>query len=379
MRLLFSCNELGLGHASRVITLGKKLEKNGHELFFFSGGKAYQLLKKEFRSVYPCTPVAWYENAHGIATSASLINILFPLPYLNYEKGAFEIKNSDAMETVHRYYDLRRHIRKIEPDLIVSDGDMHALRLAHRWKFPSVYITNLIRPSYGFSPVLNPGERFTERYVKQCSKIIIPDVPPPYTVCEYNLSNLDRMGIGGKVEFAGGFLDMALVKGSEEHIFASISGPLGTRAKLMQMIIPVLKALEIKSIVSLGLPGEKKTGKVGNCEIHTWLHRQERQECMRNARLIIFSGGHITCFETIKYAKPSICVPTQPEQMGNAAKLQNLGCSILAKRKEQLILAVQRIEKQKQVFKSKVEKLNRFSNNFNGLDTAVEIIENTVK
>jgi UDP-N-acetylglucosamine--N-acetylmuramyl-(pentapeptide) pyrophosphoryl-undecaprenol N-acetylglucosamine transferase len=379
MRLLFSCNELGLGHASRVIALGKKLEKNGHELFFFSGGKAYQLLKKEFRSVYPCTPVAWYENAHGIATSASLINILFPLPYLNYEKGTFEIKNSDAMETVHRYYDLRRHIRKIKPDLIVSDGDMHALRLAHRWKFPSVYITNLIRPTYGFSPVLNPGERFTERYVKQCSKIIIPDVPPPYTVCEYNLSNLDRIGIGGKVEFAGGFLDMALVKGSEEHIFASISGPLGTRAKLMQMIIPVLKALEIKSIVSLGLPGEKKTAKVGNCEIHTWLHRQERQECMRNARLIIFSGGHITCFETIRYAKPSICVPTQPEQMGNAAKLQNLGCSILAKRKEQLILAVQRIEKQKQVFKSKVEKLNRFSNNFNGLDRAVEIIENTVK
>jgi UDP-N-acetylglucosamine--N-acetylmuramyl-(pentapeptide) pyrophosphoryl-undecaprenol N-acetylglucosamine transferase len=379
MRLLFSCNELGLGHASRVITLGKKLEKNGHELFFFSGGKAYQLLRKEFGKVYPCTPVAWFENAHGIATSASLINILFPLLYFNYEKGTFEIKNSNAMETVHRYYDLRRPIRKIKPDLIVSDGDMHALRLAHRWKFPVVYITNLIRPGYGFSPLLNPGERFTERYVKKCSKIIIPDMPPPYTVCEYNLSNLDRIGISEKVEFAGGFLDMVPVKGSEEHIFASISGPFGTRVKLMQMIIPVLEALEIKSIVSLGLPGEKKTAKVGNCEIHTWLNWQERQECMRKSRLIIFSGGHLTCFETIKYAKPSICVPTQPEQMGNAAKLQNLGCSILAKNKEQLRLAVQRVEKQKQVFKNKVEELNGLANNFKGANRAVEIIENTVK
>jgi uncharacterized protein (TIGR00661 family) len=379
MRLLFSCAELGLGHASRVISLGKELEKNGNELFFFSGGKAFQLLKKEFQNVYSCAPVVWYENAHGIVTSASLMNILFPLPLFNYEKGTLEIKNSNAMETVHRYYDLRRHIRKIKPDLIVSDGDVNALRLAHRWKIPSVYITNLIRPSYGFSPVLSPGERFTERYVKQCSKIIVPDNLPPYTVCEYNMGDLDRMGIREKVEFVGGFLDTTPVKGSEEHILAPISGPFGTRAKLTQMIIPVFKELEMKSVVSLGLPGEKKTAQIGNCEIHTWLYPQERQECMRNARLVVFSGGHITCFETIKYAKPSICVPTQPEQLGNAAKLQELGCSILVKSSEQLRRAVQRIEEEKVFFKSKVETLNRFSSNFRGLDRAVEIIESIVK
>ena len=379
MRLLYGCSELGLGHVSRTTALGKRLEQNGHEVFFFSGGKAYQLLKKEFKNVYPCTPVAWYENPGGIATSASLINILFPLPMLNYEKRAFEIKNSNAMETVHRYYDLRRHIRKIKPHLIVSDGDMHALRLAHKWKFPAVYITNLIRPSYGFSPILNPGERFTERYVKPCSKIIIPDNPPPYTVCEYNLSNLHRMGIDDKVEFVGDFLDMGFVQGSEEHVFASISGPFGTRAKLTQMILPVLKELKVKSVASFGLLGEKKTAQIGNCEAHTWLSSQERQECMRNARLIIFSGGHITCFETIKYAKPSICVPTQPEQMGNALKLQNLGCSILVKNSEQLRLAVQRIEEKKLAFKSKVERMNRFSSNFKGLDRAVEVIETIVK
>lgn len=379
MRLLYSCSELGLGHASRTMALGKRLEHRGHEVFFFSGGKAYQLLRKEFNNVYPCTPVAWYENARGIDTAASLLNILFPLPIFNYEKSKFEIKNSNAMETTHRYYDLRRYIKKIKPDLIVADGDMHALRLAHRWKFPVVYVTNLIRPSYGFSPFLNPGERFTERYVKQCLKIIIPDVPPPYTVCEYNLSSLDNMGISDKVEFTGGFLDMAPVQGSEEHVFGSVSGPFGTRVKLTQMILPVLKELKVKSVVSLGLPGKKKTAKIGNCVVHTWLSAQERQECMRNARLIIFSGGHITCLETIKYAKPSVCIPTQPEQLGNAVKLQNLGCSVLAESSKQLRLAVQRIEEQKQVFKSKIEALNRFAKKFNGLDRAVEVVESAVK
>jgi UDP-N-acetylglucosamine--N-acetylmuramyl-(pentapeptide) pyrophosphoryl-undecaprenol N-acetylglucosamine transferase len=379
MRLLFSCAELGLGHVSRVIPLGKKLEKNGHELFFFSGGKAYEMLQKEFKNVYPCTPVAWYENAHGIVTSASLINILFPLPNYDYEKRKLEIKNPSALETVHRYYDLRRHIRKIKPDLIVSDGDMHALRLAHRWKTPSVYITNMIRPSYGFSAVLNPGERFTERYVKQCSKIIIPDNPPPYTVCEYNLGDLDKMSIREKVEFVGSFLGTTSMKGSEEHIFAPISGPFGTRAKLTQIIIPVLKELETKSIISLGMPGEKVTAKIGNCETHTWLSSQERQECMKNSKLIVFSGGHATCFETIKYAKPSICIPTQPEQMGNAAKLQNLSCSIAVKNKRELKAAVQKIQEKNQFFRRNVTALNTFSNKFKGLDRAVEIIESFVK
>jgi UDP-N-acetylglucosamine--N-acetylmuramyl-(pentapeptide) pyrophosphoryl-undecaprenol N-acetylglucosamine transferase len=379
MRLLYSCSELGLGHASRTMALGKRLEQNGHEVHFYSGGKAYRLLRKEFKNVYPCTPVAWCENAHGIDTTTSLLNILFPLPLFNYEKRVFEIKNSIAMETTHRYYDLRRHINKMKPDLIVADGDLHALRLAHRWKFPAVYITNLTRPSYGFSPFLNPGERFTERYVKQCTKIIIPDVPPPYTVCEYNLSSLDGMGIAGKVEFTGGFLDMAPVQGSEEHIFASISGPFGTRAKLTQMTLPVLKELNVKSVVSLGLPGEKKTARIGNCMVHTWLSAQERQECMRNARLVIFSGGHITCLETVKYVKPSVCVSTQPEQLGNAVKLQKLGCAVLAKSGEQLRLAVQRIEENKEFFKRKVEALNRFANKFKGLDRAVEVIENAVK
>jgi len=379
MRLMLCCSELGLGHVSRIISLGKKLREKGHELFFFSGGKAYRLLRKEFRNVYQCTPVAWYENASGIVASASLINILFPLPVFNYEKNRFEIKSSNAMETVHRYYDLRRHIRKIKPDLIVADGDLHALRMAARWKFPAVYIANLIRPSYGFSAFLNPGERFIERYVKTCAKIIIPDNPPPYTICEYNLGDLDSIGISEKTEFVGSFLDTTYTQGLEEHVFAPISGPYGTRAKLTQMILPVLEELETKSIISLGTPGKKINAKKGNCEIHSWLSSQKRQESMKNAKLIVFSGGHRTCFETVKYAKPSICIPTQPEQMGNAAKLQKLNCSISVKNMQELRAAVQKIEEENQLFRRNIRALNEFSNKFKGLHRAVEIIESAVK
>ncbi len=374
MRLLYSCSELGLGHVSRTIALGRKLETKGHDIFFFSGGKAHELLKGEFKQVFYCTPVAWYENVRGIIASASLINILLPLPFFDGDSHRFETKSSSAMETIHRYYDLRRHIREIEPDLIVSDGDIHALRLAKRWHIPAVYITNLIRPSFGFSPFFYPGERFTERYLKGCQKIIVPDNPPPFTVSEYNIGDLARVGICEKVEFVGSFVDAAPVRGSEEHVFAPISGPSGTRSKLMQILLPVLGKLAKKSVVSLGEPGEKRTAKVGNCAIHNWLSPQERRECMRNASLVVFSGGHITCFETIKYTKPCVCIPTQPEQLGNSMKLQLLGCSLVVRNRRQLEQAVNVIEVENAVYRRNMEKLNRLSNKFKGLDRAAEII-----
>ena len=377
MRLLLSCNELGLGHVNRIIPLGKRLEEKGHELFFYSGGTAYQLLQKEFRNVNPCTPVGWYETSHGVITSASLLNILFPLPYFNHDGNRLRIKNSSAMETIHRYYDLRREIRKIRPDLLISDGDMHALRLADRWHIPSVYITNIIRPSYRFSPLLTPGERITERYVKKATKIIIPDNPPPYTICEHNLGNLDHVGIRDKVEFAGSFADMKPKRGSDVHIFAPISGPSATRAKLIRTIVPVLTRLETKSVISLGAPGNTVAKKHGNCEVHSWLSKEQRDRFMRDARIIIFSGGHGTCFETIECAKPSICIPTQPEQMGNAKKLQELNCSISVGNQTELKSAIDEIESKIELYKKNVEKLGEYSRQFSGIESTVSIVEDT--
>jgi len=374
MRLLLSCSELGLGHVSRIIPLGKKLAQREHELFFFSGGIAYQLLKNEFENVYPCTPVAWYENYFGVIPSASVLNILISLPRYDYEHNRLEVKSSSSAETVHRYYDLRKHILEIRPDMVIADGDVHALRLAQRWRLPSVYITNVIRPSYRFSPLLLPGERFTERYVKGCEKIIVPDIPEK-TICEYNLGNLDAVGIKEKVEFVGSFLDMTYERSSEKHIFASISGPLGTRAKLARMTIPALARLESKSIVGLGEPNNRSVKKIGNCEVHGWLDTEKRNKCMKEAKIIIFSGGHGTCFEVIKHRKPSVCIPTQPEQMGNARKLQELKCSIVVENENQLKSAISEIEEKREFYRDNVKKISEYSGRFKGLDRAVDVIE----
>lgn len=374
MRLFLSCSELGFGHVSRIMRLGKKLMKKGHELFFFSGGNAYQLLKREFENVYPCTPIAWYENSYGVISSASVLNILFPLPQYNYKISGLKLKNPSSLETVRRYYDMRKPIRKVMPDLIIADGDILALRLARRWKIPSVYITNVIRPSFRFPTLLTPGERFTETYVKKCTKIIVPD-NPTYTVCKYNLGSIGKIGIKEKVEFVGSFFDMTPQEGAEKHVFASISGPWGTRARLTRILIPILSSLESPSIVSLGNPNSKSATELGNCQIHGWLTERQRNQSMKNAKVIIFSGSHGTCFEVIRHRKPSICMPTQPEQMGNARKMQDLKCSIYIENPKQLESAIREIEENRETYKRNVEKLSEYSRKFNGLERAIDVIE----
>jgi uncharacterized protein (TIGR00661 family) len=377
MRLFLSCSELGFGHVARVLRLGNTLARRGHELFFFSGGDAYQLLKRQFENVYPCTPIAWYENSYGVIASASILNILFPLPQYNYKTTGLKLKSPSSLETVRRYYDLRRHIRKIKPDLIIADGDILALRLARKWKIPSVYITNILRPSFGFPTLLTPGERFTEVYVKKCTKIIVPD-NPKRTICEYNIGNIDKIGIKDKIEFVGSFFDMTPQKGSEKHIFAPISGPWGTRAKLARILIPILSHIETPSIVNLSNPNSKSVKKLGNCQIYGWLAEKQRSQFMKDAQMIIFSGSHGTCFEVIKHRKPSICMPTQPEQMANSKKMQELKCSIHMESPKQLKWAITEIEENIEVYKRHVEEISEYSRRFDGLKRATEVIE-TVK
>ncbi|MEM3941310.1 MAG: glycosyltransferase, partial [Candidatus Bathyarchaeia archaeon] len=116
-----------------------------------------------------------------------------------------------------------------------------------------------------------------------------------------------------------------------------------------------------------------------NCTIHSWLPPQQRQNIVANAKIVIFSGGHTTCFETIKYMKPSICIPTQPEQKANALKLQELGCSLIAENKKQLKSAIKQIEDNYDSYKRNLERINRISRRFNGVERTIKVIKKIVE
>jgi hypothetical protein len=85
---MYACSELGLGHASRTIALGKRLEQRGHESSFFQAAKHIPA-EKRIQERLPRYARGVVRNRRGILTSASLINIMFPMHFYNSETDKF--------------------------------------------------------------------------------------------------------------------------------------------------------------------------------------------------------------------------------------------------------------------------------------------------
>lgn len=68
-------------------------------------------------------------------------------------------------------------------------------------------------------------------------------------------------------------------------------------------------------------------------------------------------------------------MPTQPEQMGNAKKMQELKCSIYVENPKQLGSAIVELEENRQAYRRSVEELCEYSRRFNGVERAVDVIE----
>lgn len=381
MRVLLSGIELGLGHVHRIMRLARRLEERGNEVFLTAGGTAFTLISRSFIGAYPSTPVRWYEDGRGLDVYASLVNIMAPLPHLDLERGEFGFKMPVVAEALRRYIDLMGIVKGVRPDVIVSDGDLVALYLAHRLGVPSVYVTNVIFPYGPYLKYLAPAGGLVIRYIKSSSRIAIPDIPPPYTICEYNLRGMSEYRLSEKASFVGSLVsqDNEYQDGGEDYVFVSINGPAGTRIRLKNTIIPVLRRMSVKSVVSLGEPQESWSSTVGNMRIHSWLSPGERASYMARAKYVIFSGGHNTCFETIMHSKPSVIVPTQSEQLGNARKMSELGCSIVARDGKSLGQAILEMERELDRYSERARRLNRIAREVNGVENAVEIIESVAR
>jgi len=97
---------------------------------------------------------------------------------------------------------------------------------------------------------------------------------------------------------------------------------------------------------------------------------------MLEPHLVISSGSHTTAMEAISNGKINICAHTQPEQHGNANKIDWLGIGKAVDKPKKLIEALMEIEDNYDFYKSNVEKLMPVAGSMNGVERTVEIIEN---
>lgn len=339
-RVYVSLYGVGLGHASRMLLVANSLAEQGTDIKFSAFGDAVNYVNMHGFECFEVPPVelAWSAEK-GFSIKSSITKLPENLVHLIGQCGA-EGSN----------------ITKFNPSVVVSDTRLSSLIVAKTLGLPSITILNQIKLL--LSPRLRDfrAARIFERFIGEflgglwgmSDSVLIPDLPPPYTLSEENLWRIGS--VSDKLEYIGFMAPKSVI--NEEYIdkvakllgfdrskptvFAHVSGPSTTKIVILKKIIEAMQNVEnIQLVVSEGKPeGDTVPRKIRNGWYFEWCPVKDEIFAMSN--LLIMRGGHSTLAQAIQYGKPVVTIPIENhgEQLGNARKAEKVGLGLMLAQKD---------------------------------------------
>ena len=376
---------VGLGHASRLLMVADQLKQEGMDVQFSSYGEAASYVSRRGYKCATVSPVefAWSMEG-GFSVKHSLANV--PIWFANFSRQVNQ-------ET--------RNMLMCSPDIVVSDSRLSPILAARLLKVPSVVLLNQIKLL--LSPRLRDvaASRIFENVIGEflgsmwamADRVLVPDLPPPYTVSAHNVWDIGSAA--RKVEYIGFASPKPQI--SEEQVskaantlgfdrmqplvFVHVSGPFQTRPALIKVALETAKRLDpkIQFVISEGNPkGESKPRRMGKL---SWFYEwcPIRDEIIAISDLLVLRGGHVALSQAVQFGKPVVTVPIENhgEQLGNSAKVAELGAGVMLHprrlRPEALGDAIKKVLGNSE-YRKKAERLQRRAESLNGIDNVVQII-----
>jgi len=389
MRIYFSPCGIGLGHVGRCIPIAKELEKAGAETAFSTYREGLQYLRQEGIPVIEAPPIGFQVKPDGtIDFRQTAAN---PGPFL----ASFTLTRQVVAEI--------EAIKRFKPDLVVSDSRVSPLVAAQLLGVPRVSILNqfqIIVPRRSrFLRLAKLADFITLALIGKVwtsgIRVLIPDLPPPYTISMGNLripSSYRR-----RVKLIGPILPLQsdelpsveeirskLGLGDKPVIFAPISGPPKERAYFTGILRKIFSKFpdDYEVVMSLGYPNSSKASSLnpvrrGNLTVFKWV--PNRFEYLKACDLVISRAGHNTLLQSICYGKPMILVPTpsHTEQLNNARRAVELGVAKMLEQtdlnRKTLLNTVREVLENGQM-QEKIKRIQREVSELNGLEIAVKTI-----
>ena len=380
---------VGLGHASRLLMVADHLRQEGINIQFSSYGEAVSYISMLGYKCATVSPVefAWSMEG-GFSVKDSIANI--PVWFANFSRQVNQ-------ET--------RNMLGCNPDIVVSDSRLSPLMAARLLNVPSIVILNQIKLL--LSPRLHElvAPRIFENLVGEfmgsmwalAERILVPDLPPPYTLSAHNVWDIGSAS--RKIEYVGfasprpqinrqqviKTTDMLGLDRSRPLVFVHISGPVKTRPALLKVAVETAKRLDpkIQFVISAGKPGgvshPRRIGRL------SWYYEwcPVRDEIFAASDLLVLRGGHVALSQAIQFGKPVVTVPIENhgEQLGNCAKMEQLGAGVMLHPKrlisEQLAGAIEKVLGDSNYNKKSTE-LQRLAERLNGIDNVVKIVRSYI-
>jgi len=314
-----------------MTAVGQKLLEDGCELQFSSSGEATAYLRRRNFSCndIPLVDVVFTENGTFSATETMKF-----APWL-----FVKMMKQTGIEG--------RNMIRFGPDVVLSDSVPATVMASKLLGLKLVTVLNQIKlisspdtPHIAGTLLTNGSITVGNEFWEMSDRVLVPDLPPPYTISEANLWGAGT--VGSRAEYVG-FL-VAPVTGRPDPeterilnglkkrlIFWQVSGPPKTRAAFLPKVKAVAQALkdEYVSIVSAGNPlGSSSPQPFEGGYFYDWC--PSRDALIDRSDVMVSRAGHVTISDLILRGKPCILVPIpgQSEQLGNATKADNLGVAV---------------------------------------------------
>lgn len=388
-RAYFTPYGVGLGHASRLMMIAGILQKYGVNVRFSSFGEAASYI---VMNGYDCNKVppldfAWSAEG-GFSVKNSIANI--PRWLMNFSRQV-------NCETVS--------IAQFDPEIVVSDSRLSSVLTAKLLGIPSIVVLNqiklLLSPRLRQFRIARGFEKINGEFLgllwTMADKILVPDLPPPYTIAEHNIWDIDS--VTKKLQYIGftsprfcvsverinGVLKMLGFTLSDPIVFIHISGPTKTRIPIAKVAIEACRALHsnIQYVISEGTPTGTHLPKklAGSGWYYEWC--PIRDEIFAMSDLVVLRGGHTAITQAVQFGKPMISIPIADhgEQIGNSQKISKIGSAIIIRGKQpqpsEITDAIHKIIDDS-AYKKKAEELFNVSLKMNGIDNVVNIIRSYI-
>lgn len=313
-KIYFSISSEGFGHSSRTLAMAREFEPD--EVLIGSYNYALERIKE---AGYPCVELQQELKLVG-------------------EKGVFDVsktifKNHSWALTFNQLVKQEIDIiKKSGASCVVADGRLVPVMAADKLSLPCIVITNqsAFYPFFARDSALVRvfGKSFDwimKTWLSSAEEIIIPDFPPPYTICLPNLSH--NFKVMKRTRFVGPLVSwdrdeiVPVERGERPYIVVTLGGH-SYRRPLFDTIIEVARQLpDIDFNIFTMFETDNVPANVKLANVIPNL-----AQYLKAADLVITQAGHSTAMELLTLGKPSIIVPDlkQIEQENNASRMSEL-------------------------------------------------------
>jgi UDP-N-acetylglucosamine--N-acetylmuramyl-(pentapeptide) pyrophosphoryl-undecaprenol N-acetylglucosamine transferase len=316
-RIYFSISSEGFGHSSRALALASQFPRER----VLVGAYSYALERVQAFGL-PVVPVS--QELKFVGSDGS------------FDVGRTILENpTRALGLTQIVQDECDIIKDSGASLVVADGRIAPVLAASRMEVPCVVVTNqsAFYPFFARDSALVKAfgrsfEWVMRFWLSSAEEILIPDFPPPHTVCLPNLSA--KYKVKKRTRFVGPLVawqadDIVPIEKPERPLVVVSLGGHAYRRPLFDAVLRVAQCRSDLQFILLSSfladrPLENVTilGQVKDCSSY-----------FKAADVIITQAGHSTAMEVLTLGKPTVVVPDtrQIEQENNAKRMQELGVS----------------------------------------------------